>query len=66
MNGSMFQTGCMTGCGKRVCLYGMMVRYMYGGRTSTGQSMLFDDVISEICNDMEILEGQKNRMEDLN
>ncbi len=30
------------------------------GRTSTGQAILFDDVISEICNDMEILEGQKN------
>lgn len=30
------------------------------GRTSEGQALLFDDVISEICNDMEILEGQKN------
>jgi hypothetical protein len=30
------------------------------GRTSTGHAILFDDVISEICNDMEILEGQKN------
>jgi len=30
------------------------------GRTSEGQAVLFDDVISEICNDMEILEGQKN------
>jgi len=30
------------------------------GRTSTGQAVLFDDVISEICNDMEIFEGQKN------
>lgn len=30
------------------------------GRTSTGQAILFDDVVSEICNDMEILEGQKN------
>ncbi len=30
------------------------------GRTSTGQAILFDNVISEICNDMEILEGQKN------
>ena len=30
------------------------------GRTSTGQTILFDDVISEICNDMEIFEGQKN------
>ncbi len=30
------------------------------GRTSTGQAILFDDVISEICNDMEILEGQNN------
>lgn len=30
------------------------------GRTSTGQAVLFDDVISEICKDMEIFEGQKN------
>ena len=30
------------------------------GRTTTGQAVLFDDVISEICNDMEIFEGQKN------
>ncbi len=30
------------------------------GRTSTGDAVLFDDVISEICSDMEILEGQKN------
>lgn len=30
------------------------------GRTSTGQAVFFDDVISEICNDMEILEGQKD------
>lgn len=30
------------------------------GRTSAGQAILFDDVISEICKDMEILEGQKN------
>ena len=30
------------------------------GRTTTGQAILFDDVISEICNDMEIFEGQKN------
>ncbi len=30
------------------------------GRTSTGQAILFDDVISEICKDMEIFEGQKN------
>lgn len=30
------------------------------GRISTGQSLLFDDVISEICSDMEILEGRKN------
>ncbi len=29
------------------------------GRTSTGQAVLFDDVITEICSDMEILEGQK-------
>lgn len=30
------------------------------GRTSAGQALLSDDVISEICSDMEILEGQKN------
>ena len=30
------------------------------GRMSTKQAVLFDDVISEICSDMEILEGQKN------
>jgi hypothetical protein len=30
------------------------------GRTSTGQAILFDDVISGICSDMEIFEGQKN------
>jgi hypothetical protein len=30
------------------------------GRTTTGQAILFDDVISGICNDMEIFEGQKN------
>ncbi|MGR3304022.1 MAG: hypothetical protein ACUZ8I_16180 [Candidatus Scalindua sp.] len=30
------------------------------GRTSTEQAVLFDDVISEICSDMEIFEGQKN------
>lgn len=30
------------------------------GRTSTGHAISFDDVISEICADMEILEGQKN------
>ena len=30
------------------------------GRMSAGQAILFDDVISEICSDMEIFEGQKN------
>jgi len=30
------------------------------GRTSMGQAVFFDDVISEICNDMEIFEGQKD------
>lgn len=30
------------------------------GRTSTGQAILYDDVISGICSDMEIFEGQKN------
>ncbi len=33
--------------------------YMWG-RTTTGQALLFDDVISEICSDMEIFEGQQN------
>lgn len=30
------------------------------GRTRAGQEVLSDEVISEICSDMEILEGQKN------
>ena len=30
------------------------------GRTTSEQAVIFDDVISEICSDMEILEGQKN------
>ena len=30
------------------------------GRTSTGQAIFFDDVISGICSNMEIFEGQKN------
>ncbi|GAX62389.1 type IIA topoisomerase, A subunit [Candidatus Scalindua japonica] len=30
------------------------------GRMATGQAVSSDDVIYEICNDMEILEGQKN------
>ena len=30
------------------------------GRTTTGQAILLDGVISEICSDMEILEGQAN------
>ncbi len=30
------------------------------GRTKAEQAILFDNVISEICSDMEILEGQKN------
>ncbi len=30
------------------------------GRTSTGHTILYDDVISDICSDMEILVGQKN------
>ena len=32
----------------------------YWGRCCTGQAILLDSVISEICSDMEILEGQKN------
>lgn len=31
----------------------------YWGRTTTGQAILLDSVISEICSEMEILEGQK-------
>ena len=31
----------------------------YWGRGCTGQAILLDDVISEICKDMEILDGQK-------
>lgn len=31
----------------------------YWGRTCTGQAILLDGVISEICEEMEILEGQK-------
>lgn len=30
------------------------------GRGTTGQAILLDDVISRICEDLEILEGQKN------
>jgi len=30
------------------------------GRCCTGQAILLDIVISEICSDMEILEGKKN------
>lgn len=30
------------------------------GRTTTGQAILLDGVISDICADLEILEGQKN------
>lgn len=32
----------------------------YWGRTTCGQSILLDGVISSICSDMEILEGQTN------
>jgi len=32
----------------------------YWGRCCTGQAILLDSVISEICSDMEILEGEKN------
>lgn len=31
----------------------------YWGRTTTGQSIMMDSVISAICSDMEILDGQK-------
>lgn len=32
----------------------------FWGRTGTGQSILLDSVISEICLEMEILQGQRN------
>lgn len=32
----------------------------YWGRTTSGQAILLDHVISEICSDMEILDGQKS------
>jgi hypothetical protein len=32
----------------------------YWGRTCTGQAILLDGVISDICEELEILEGQKN------
>jgi len=32
----------------------------YWGRCCSGQAIMLDSVISEICSDMEILEGQKN------
>lgn len=32
----------------------------YWGRCTTGQAILLDEVISEICSEMEILEGQAN------
>jgi len=42
----------------------MINRDFYGltvwGRTCSGQAILLDGVISSICEDMEILEGQKN------
>ncbi len=31
----------------------------FWGRTCSGQAILLDSVISEICNEMEILDGQK-------
>lgn len=34
--------------------------HKYWGRTTTGQAILLDGVISEICMDMKILEGQEN------
>nr|WP_157247084.1 hypothetical protein [Pedobacter panaciterrae] len=33
----------------------------YWGRTTTGQAILLDHVISKVCEDMEILLGQKNQ-----
>jgi len=35
----------------------------YWGRTTTGQAILFDEVISEICFEMEILQEQKHSWE---
>ena len=34
---------------------------VWWGRTCTGQAILLDSVISQICYNMEILEGQKNQ-----
>lgn len=43
---------------------GEIVEELFGlniwGRTTTGQAILLDLVVSEICEDLEILEGQKN------
>lgn len=36
------------------------VNNCYWGRTTSGQAILLDHVISEICSEMEILEGQAN------
>lgn len=39
--------------------------YNYWGRTTTGQAILLDGIVSRICSDMEILEGQKNSWESI-
>ena len=32
----------------------------YWGRCTTGQAILLDGIVTDICREMEILEGQKN------
>lgn len=36
----------------------------YWGRTTTGQAIMLDGIISDICKEMEILEGQANSWAD--
>lgn len=49
--------------GKQLKDRGQIVEEVFGltiwGRCTTGQAILLDHVISEICSDMEILEGQR-------
>lgn len=49
--------------GEQLKEHGEMVQHILGhmiwGRCTTGQAILLDNCISEICEEMEILEGQK-------
>jgi hypothetical protein len=51
--------------GEKLKEHGQIVAEFMGftiwGRLTTGQAILLDYVISQICSDMEILEGQKNQ-----